>query len=384
MTMRNKFHQHMLIAGVVLMSAGCSTLDNAPDSHIDYKSAASDDAGPRLDVPPDLTQLQRNNRYAVPVVGANGVVTASAYTSQQEENKDAAKGSIAPTQVGDVKILREGTQRWLETSQSPELVWNKLEAFWKEQGFNLKQNSPEAGVMETDWAENRAKIPDDLLRRTLGKVFDSIYSTGERDKFRTRVERNPNGKVEIFISHQGAEEVLTGRDKETSIWTARPTDPGLEAEFLMRLMVRLGAQQEVAKAQVEQTTQAITAQTAAAQKTSLSKTATGTTIIVNEGFDRAWRRVGLALDRAGFTVEDRDRSKGLYFVRYVDTAKDDRDGVFSRIFKAKSEDKATMRYQISIKESANQSVVTLLEQNGQSADAAASEKILTVLNDQLQ
>jgi len=235
--------------------------------------------------------------------------------------------------------------------------------------------------METDWAENRAKIPQDFVRNTLGKVFDSLYSTGERDKFRTRLERGANGSTEIFISHRGAEEVLTGSSKETSVWTARPSDPGLEAEFLARLMVRLGAEETKAKAAVAN---APTLQA----RSKLLKAAGGSSVQVDESFERAWRRVGLALDRVGFTVEDRDRTKGIYFVRYVDQNQDAKDkesgGFFSNLFTSKSKDKQAARYQIVVKGSGDSSSIIVQNNEGKLEVSATADRILDLLNEQLK
>lgn len=382
MTIHNKFKQRVLIAGVVFLTAGC-TVDLSHNSGIDYKSASQDD-GPRLDVPPDLTQLQRSNRYAIPNTGENGVVTASGYSAQLAQQKNTSAEDVAPDQVGNVRIMREGTQRWLVVAQSADALWPKLETFWKGQGFNLKIDSPSTGTLETDWAENRANIPDDIIRRTLGKVFDSLYSTGMRDKFRTRVERNGKGQTEIYITHQGVQEELTGRDKETTVWTPRPNDPGLETEFLMRLMVALGDSEEHAKAQVQQVSAPVNIP--AAEKPVIVKTATGSAIKLSEGFDGAWRRVGQALDRAGFTVEDRDRTKGVYYVRYVDTVADDRNGFFSRIFRSRSDDKTALQYQIQVKDdgTGKGSAVTVLDKQGQTVESSTTERMLNVLNDQLQ
>src|SRR5690606_5562836 len=134
-------------------------------------------------------------------------------------------------------------QRWLVVGQAPEALWPRIKDFWQENGFLIDVDSPQTGIMETDWAENRAKIPQDFLRKTIGQIFDSLYSTGERDKFRTRLERRADGVTEIYISHRGAEEELTGSDKETTVWTPRPADPGLEAEFLSRMMTYLGVEE---------------------------------------------------------------------------------------------------------------------------------------------
>lgn len=375
------FPQRGLIALALVTLAGCSSVSNVLEGdRIDYKSADKVQT-PRLEVPPDLTQLKRDNRYALPDA-AKGVATASSFNQQQAAAAPSNEPAVvAPVSKGDIHIERDGSQRWLVVSKSPEQLWPEIKDFWQDSGFVINVDSPDTGVMETDWAENRAKIPQDFIRNTLGKVFDSLYSTGERDKFRTRLERGPNGTTEIFISHRGAEEVLTGPSKETTVWTARPSDPGLEAEFLSRLMVRLGAEQEKAKVAVAsvQNVQA---------RSRLLKTATGSSVQVDESFDRAWRRIGLALDRVGFTVEDRDRTKGLYFVRYVDQntdskTKDDR-GFFARIFTTKDKDKQAVRYQILVKPNGNGSTIIVQNTDGKQDVSDAADNILGLLNDQLK
>src|SRR6185369_14954873 len=211
---------------------------------------------------------------------------------------------------GDVRIERAGMQRWLVVNRSADVLWNPVREFWQENGFLLAMDQSNLGIMETDWAENRAKIPQDFIRSTIGKALDSLYSTSERDRFRTRLERSPSGGTEIYISHRGMKEVYINEGKEQTMWQPRPPDPELEAEFLRRLMVKLGVSQEQSKALVA----------AGVPKTTSRVATVGNTPVVqiDEGFDRAWRRVGLTLDRTGFTVEARDRAQGTYFVRYVE------------------------------------------------------------------
>ena len=365
--------------------AGCSSISSVlePD-RIDYKSAGKVTA-PKLDVPPDLTQLQRENRYAIPDT-KQGTATASSYSLEQGARPAAAAAAIAPNAAPDMHIERDGSQRWLVVNATPESLWPKVKGFWQDSGFLINIENSETGMMETDWAENRAKIPQDFVRNTLGKVFDSIYSTGERDKFRTRLERGPNGTTEIYISHRGAEEVLSGAQKESSIWAARPADPQLEVEFLSRLMGSLGADGVKAKASVAN-------MPSMQARSKLIRNAAGDFVQVDAGFDRAWRRVGLALDRVGFTVEDRDRAKGVYFVRYVDQDADAKDKksdkrFFSRLFSRTDSDKAknVTSYRIFVKgvESDNQSQVAVLNKDGQPELSKTSDKILALLNEQLK
>ena len=371
----------LLIAG----AAGCSSFSSMmePDK-IDYKSAGKAAPKSKLDVPPDLTQLKTDNRYAIPDNG-RGTATASSFSAQRTTstpNTISETAEVAPKKAADIRVERAGNQRWLVVNQPADVLWPRVKDFWQENGFLLATETPEAGVMETDWAEDRAKIPQDFIRNSIGKVFDSLYSTGERDKFRTRLERNADGTTEIFISHRGATEVLTGQMKDRTVWTSRPSDPDLEAEFLSRLMVRLGTDEKQAKATVA-------AAKPAAQLARLSKDSAGAYVAVDEPFDRAWRRVGLALDRGGFTVEDRDRTRGLYFVRYVDQGSDAQNkasepGFFSRLFGAKDEKKSALRYRVMVKSAGEASRITVLDEQGMQTTNANADRILTLLNDQLK
>ncbi|MNK12680.1 lipoprotein [compost metagenome] len=363
--------------------AGCSSINSILEpGRIDYKSEVK--KTPTLEIPPDLTQLQRENRYALPDAN-RGTATASSYNAQQVARPTEQATTVAPKAFNDIRVERDGSQRWLVINQTPEVLWPKIKDFWQDNGFLINLEAPQSGVMETDWAENRAKIPQDFIRSTLGKVFDSLYSTGERDKFRTRLERGANGTTEVYISHRGAEEVLTGTDKETTVWTARASDPDLEAEFLSRLMVSLGAEDTRAKAAVAN----VVAQSSRAK---LVKAPNGSYVQVDESFERAWRRVGLALDRVGFTVEDRDRSQGLYFVRYVDQGDDakntEKKGFFANLFtfgSSKAEkDKAAARYRVAIKSSGDTSQITVLNSDGQLESSKTGERILSLLNEQLK
>lgn len=363
--------------------AGCSSINSMLEpGRIDYKSEVK--KTPTLEIPPDLTQLQRENRYALPDSN-RGTATASAYNQQQTTRPAEQAATVAPKALSDVRVERDGSQRWLVVNQTPEVLWPQIKDFWQDNGFLISLDAPQTGVMETDWAENRAKIPQDFIRNSLGKIFDSLYSTGERDKFRTRLERRGDGATEVYVSHRGAEEVLTGTDKETTVWTARPSDPDLEAEFLSRLMMQLGVEGTRAKAAVAN----VAAQSSRAK---MIKGANGSYVQVDEGFDRAWRRVGLALDRVGFTVEDRDRTQGLYFVRYVDQGDDakntEKKGFFSNLFSfggSKAEkDKAAARYRISVKGATDSSQISVLNNDGKPEVSKTGERILTLLNEQLK
>ncbi|MEQ1668013.1 MAG: outer membrane protein assembly factor BamC, partial [Sulfuriferula sp.] len=274
----------------------------------------------------------------------------------------------------------------LVIDQAPDKAWPAIKEFWQENGFILSQEDATTGIMETDWAENRAKIPQDIIRKTIGKVLDGLYSTGERDKFRTRIERaakNPN-ETEIYISHRGMIEVYDGGDSKRTVWQPRPADPSLEAEMLSRLMVRLGVEKSRAAALLAENSQA--------QRAIMSKDDKGNnTLTVNDPFDRAWQRVGLALDRVGFTVEDRNRAKGIYFVRYVDPEADNatasKPGFFSKLAFWKSSSKpSTEQYQVELAETpaAVATTVRVLSAKGAAAQPETANKIIKLLFEQVK
>jgi len=270
---------------------------------------------------------------------------------------------------------------------TPEKLWPVIKDFWQENGFLIKFEAPELGVMETDWAESKAKVAQGGIRGLLGKALDQMYSTSERDKYRTRLDRGIDGRsTEIYISHRGMVEVYTtARDPQSSApgdtrWQPREADPELEAEFLRRLMMRLGAQEEKARTL---TANAVPAQ----QRAEIRKGLNGEELLeVFEPFDRVWRRVGLALDRVGFTVEDRDRQKGLYFVRYADPEAESKDGFLSRLFNSSDRNKAE-QYRVQVVEGgANKqtSQVNVLDRNGAADNSKTAQRILALLHEQLK
>ena len=361
--------------------AGCGSGKYFESKKVDYKSAGT---VPALELPPDLTAPGQDESTALP----GGSETFSRYIRQRKGLAGAASDPVILPNIGKMKIERAGNQRWLVVPGTAQKLWPLVKAFWQESGFIVNIDNAETGVMETDWAEDRAKIPQDAIRSALGTVFDDVYSTAERDKFRTRLEKGAEADTtEIYISHQGMYETYIDEGKEKTRWQPRAPSPELEAEMLRKLMVRLGSDDANAKTAV--------AAEPKQERVKISKTSDGSAALeLAESFDRAWRRVGLALDRVSFTVEDRDRSQGLYFVKYIDPgidskAKPEEESWTSKLaFWRSKDDKAKVenlsKYRVLVKGSGEVTQVQVLTADGTADKSETAKKILGILLDQLK
>ena len=353
------------ITSVVLASlVGCSAV-GLGDKRIDYRSGATQ--VPALELPPDLTMPASDDRYKVPGSEGESVATYSDYTRGGVVERRT--GSAVLPEVKGARLERNGAQRWLVVNDQPENVWPVVKAFFQENGLNIKSEDQAAGVMETDWAENRAKVEQGVIRETISKVFDSLYSSGEKDQYRARLERGKDGvSTEVYITHHGMEEVLSS-DQNTSKWQPRPSDPELEAIMLQKLMARFGASEGQASAAASGEPAAGSTTAAVSRgdgKASLQEIFDGSVIIViNDAFDRSWRRVGLAIERAGLAVEDKDRTRGIYLLRPVPAEKGWMDKL---MFWEDSE--SDRRYRVNVRDGGAACEVSVTDQDGASDEAA--------------
>ena len=281
----------------------------------------------KLEVPPDLTNPDQGNLYQVPA--GSGAVRASDQSRRTSATQQAANSEVLKSVKG-VRLERDGNQRWVEVQgKSPAEIWPLLKAFWQENGFDIKSEEPGIGQMETEWAENRAKIPQDGLRHLLDKVgLGGIYSTSERDKFIIRIEQSKNGTTDVFFAHKGMKEVYADKKKDTTMWQPAANDPNLEAAFLARFMQYLGVDQQ----------QAENALTQSVAKRSGSELARidGNTLLVSGDYGRNWRRTALALDRIGLNVLGQNIERHAFLVQQApnesEAVSTKKPGLFGRIF----------------------------------------------------
>ncbi len=351
---------HVGIASFALVSlVGCSSM-GLGNKRIDYRGGA--EQATSLEVPPDLTSPEIDDRYRIPEGNGESIATYSAYTGNEgtAPSRVVTKSPVLPVVAG-VTLERNGTQRWLSVQERAENVWPVIKDFLRESGLNIQNEDQAAGLIETEWAENRAKIPQGGIRSVVGKVFDNLYSSGERDQYRIRLERAKEGAAtEIYITHRGKEEMLDA-EKNFSKWQSRPNDPTLEAEMLQRLMVKFGSNPTQAAVAVSDGAGVATG------AANLMEIFDGSSVIViNDAFDRSWRRVGLAIERAGLSVEDMDRTKGIYFLRKVKPEKSWMDSL--QFWKDDVDSNA--QYRVIVKDGGVSCEVSVTDQNGVTSDAS--------------
>jgi len=370
----NKLNKAAL-AVTLLALAGCGAM-GVESKRVDYRAKAA--SAPSLEVPPDLTVPSGEARYTVP--GVDGETVAS-YSEFAQENGASASGAAPRSplaqnvlpQPKSVHLERDGNKRWLRVEDKAEAVWPQLKSFWMENGFTLTVENPQAGLMETDWLENRAKISQGGLRSVIGKVLDGLYTSPQRDQYRTRIERSADGsQTEIHLTHYGKEEIVDD-SAHTSQWRSLPNDPEIEASMLQLLMVKLGG----VAATPEQP--AATAGSLAAPAAAGAVRISGDVIVIGEPFDKSWRRVGLALERSGLIVEDKDRAGGVFEVR-SGQAQPQEESWLDRL-KFWRTDPSEVRYRVSVREVGSNCEVRVADREGDNEEQ--SRKLMAVLYQQL-
>ncbi|HVW49052.1 MAG TPA: outer membrane protein assembly factor BamC [Trinickia sp.] len=375
---RSAFSTHAIRAAALVLAistlAGCDTLNDwfATD-RVNYKETG---AAPPLQVPGDLTTTQAQPQYTAPPVTA---ALGGAPTRHVTAAGNSSEGVPSANDPLGMHVERDGDRRWLVVDgRTPDQLWPQLEGFWKDNGFALKTDTPATGIMTTDWAENRANIPDDWFRRTIGRVIDFAYSSGTRDSFRTLVERGTNGTTDISITHSAMEEMLTGQDKTSSRWIERPRNPVLEALFLSKLMQKFGLTEEQSK-------QLLASAKPAEAPAKINMNAGATTLDLSDGVEVAWLRVGLALDRTNFTVDNRDREKRIYYVRYADSTQElKRDGLFGKLFySGASKQKTGKEFLVSVQPVERGTQVAVVDASGQIDTSPEAQRLISLLHAQL-
>lgn len=389
----SKLSIRLLLGSVmVLLLNACGSMDKTDDEggilsdrRVEYKKQKQ--ASLDLEIPPDLTKSTIKEGLSVPGQGSNATVYSDYVKGRGGLNRqaDGAVHEAVLPQVSDISVQKDGNTRWLLIDSPAESVWPRVVEFWRESGILLVEENPSVGIMQTDWIENRADIKGGILTRTLRKVVDGLYSSATRDQYRTRIERGQApGTTEVYLTHSGMEEKFTADSTRNDvdrdiIWTPRPSDPELEAEMLARMMVFMGVSEAKVKREVAQKEKL-------QPKAQIQKTGDGAiALLIKEEFARAWRRTGVALDQVGFVVEDRDRSKGIYYVRYRDPmALEKKEGFFTKLFKKEEKDENADQYLVKLTELGEETEAVVLDPEGERSQSETAERILTLLHEKMR
>ncbi len=379
MIINNRIFTFILFFFISIGLSSCGSITDTwlPDKKIAYKKEKQ--ASRYLEVPPDLTNQSFSDELLVPDINQE----TSAAKQQHQRHNGLKKGQVLP-QIQNIELMKEGDKRWLVIHSDADTVWQAVIDFWQNNGVLLTEQNPIIGVMRTNWLENRAKIDSGLVSNTIRRVFDGAYSSAIRDQYRVRIEENPNNKtVELFLTHFGMEEDIIqsqSGDSEQPVWKSTGADPELEAIMLRRIMVHLGVTEKQAEAEMAKRQ---------ADKKALSHLIIKgdvSTLVIDEDISRSWRLIGIALERAGFAVEDRDRSQYTYMIRYFDPTAADNQGFLSGLafWRKSGKFDAKKLYHIQLNNRSDKVDAVVLDENKDRLNNATAKRILTLIQEQLK
>lgn len=387
--MSSKFTKIAIITLVTATAAGCSYLPSTdsvlPDRKTEYKKSRQ--AERNLEIPPDLTRSSISDELVIPDTPASGVNTLSGFESREGVRGRVHTRTAVLPQLENIEVRRDGDKRWLVIKADAEDVWYKVVEFWQDNGIILIEQDPLVGTMLTDWLENRAVIKTDAVTDTVRRLFDALYDAGTRDQYRVRIERGIEpDTTELYLTHRGmVEEAVVnpggGGDTESLIWKPSESDPGLEAEMLNRIMVYLGVSEQRARGALAGSGKP------AIPLSTLQRSRDEVSLEISEGFDRAWRITGVALDRVGFAVEDRDRKEGTYYVRYSDPmAGQEEKGFLAKLAFWRNDDEFSVdkQYQVRLSQGGEKTQIRIFDQAGNRDNSETALRILTLLKEQIK
>lgn len=330
--------------------------------------------GQPLEVPPGLSQPEQNSSMAIPSIASD----RTSYSEYSQGSKPVVDTSLLPAPKG-ARMVREGDIRWLEIEAPTEKVWQELHGFFRSLGFEIKQEDPQLGILQTSWQENRAYASTGFW----SSVFN-VFKTSIKDRYRVRLERTDDPNLtRMFLMHQGVKQEVdervssVGGDVITMYWTNSPYDPEIEAEMMLRFLAYRGMSEEKLEEVAKVKPRDVRAE--------LKKVEGGQVLVVNENFARTWRRTGVAIDRLGITIDDRNRSEGLYFISLGEEFlknHQQQEGVFKKLFGGKETE--GHKFILKVTDQVTESVVSLHDKEGKLSNDAGASTIMDLLYAQLR
>ena len=350
----------VVLALSAIMLGACS---GSPEK--DYRALYADQIKHEqqpLEVPPDLDRPRLGEQMQIPGIGRE----QASYSGTQ--GGDAGEADAVVATAEDVRFVRQGDMHWLQVNLSPEQVWNAAQDFVKSLGFEITEQDRKTGILETNWQERRERVPDNWFER----IVDAIGSSGYQDRYRMRLERTDNGGTRVFITHRGLKEiVVSGGSTEVveTAWVPNDRDRDLEVELLQRFLIALGGDEEEA-ARVVTTAEP-------AKRTEFKQAQDELLLQVNETFPRTWRRVGLALDRVGLLVEDRNRSEGVYYIKLTEEFKaKEKKGFWAGLLEDDGQDETVDALLLRVSQQGDHTNIRLRDRNNDKTGSALTKRIL--------
>ena len=286
-----------------------------------------------LEVPPDLTQLAKDTRYQP---STSGVISASTFQTApalrpalRPRLPPACGAPAAPARgrrrrgrddaddradaVGSFKIERLGNDRWLSTTLTPEQVYPA--------GAHLLEGQrlqPRPGPSGSRRARDRlGREPRQAAAATSSAHRSASCSRTAYSDQRARQVPHP-GRAHARPAATSTSPIAAWKRstsasaRSRTVWQPRPADPSARGRVPVPPDGRSSAPR-TRKPRRSPPPRPTAPPRGARRRARARARPTGRRrrpCRLDDGFDRAWRRVGLALDRSGFTVEDRDRGPG--------------------------------------------------------------------------
>ena len=300
----------------------------------------SDKSVTSLEVPPDLTSPSYENSFRLSEFVKNVKPNTVNLTNNNFE-EESTKIIVNPT---DITVKKSGSRRWLIVNKNPDLVWDLTKQFLKEKGFVIKKSNKKIGVMETDFLENKPKIPSKslgLIRSFLESQIDNVsYTLPIVDSYKVIIEPLDLGeKTQVNLSLFSMAEVISGSgNNETTYWQASEKNTALETEMLYSLMLYLGGESASAREKLLDAKEE--GKISVQVKDGLNGYAK---LVFKLNLVDTWDNMAWAISESNIELEDKDVKERAFYIR---TARTIDKGIMSKLF---GEDAIFKTYQVQLK-----------------------------------
>ncbi|MBL6902194.1 MAG: outer membrane protein assembly factor BamC [Luminiphilus sp.] len=334
----------MAVASCALVPESTDILPWATESELDgdYAEAVEADS---IVVPPDLDSKAIQQAYPIPDVAENLAIPVTGKTPRPAP-------LTAGSQLDAVRLQRLGDNGWAVVNVAPGQLWPQVRAFLVSSGISVSAVDASAGLIDTTFVL--------LEDRSLESRFRFRVDSG--------VQRNTS---ELHILQQNM-----AKDLDLTVWPANSDDADLEQVMLRNIAQFIANSAESAPVSM-MAEQAITG----AGRIALEEDVDGARLRLALPFNRAWAAVEKGFSDAGFRLDDKNRSEGVFYVTYVGPDGEDDDGWFSWLWGSERDDPLLgQEFQVQLAEDvAAQVVISIVNIEGQSLDELEQQGLLTLL-----